>query len=171
MLKFPTQSHSHKGHFVTKKVFLLLICLHCHLNDHIRKQTFVGKIFFHSFNVQICHQKSCDGTCIKYGLRFKAQLSLWAQPLPIILTKSWCTNSGMVWTRKVVLIFTLLEWLVAMHIISDRNTGGKTTKIKWLLESNLRYSYLKSCTGLGFYVLYLWTTTAKATNYTTCLVA
>ena len=31
---------------------------------------------------------------------------------------------------KVVLTITLLEWLVVMHIIFDKNTGGKTSKIK-----------------------------------------
>ena len=42
-------THSHKGNLVTKKVFFLLICLHLHLIDYIRKQTFVGKGFLHSF--------------------------------------------------------------------------------------------------------------------------
>ena len=31
---------------------------------------------------------------------------------------------------KAVLTITLLEWLVVMHIIFDKNTGGKTSKIK-----------------------------------------
>ena len=34
----------------------------------------------------------------------------------------------------VVLTITSLEWLVAMHIIFDRHTEGKISKIKWLLE-------------------------------------
>ena len=58
-----------------------------------------------------------------------------------------------------------LEWLVAMHIISDRNTGGKTSNIKWLFESILScYSYFKSFTVLGSYTLHPRTPTAKTTQ-------
>ena len=32
-----------KRNFFTKNVFFLLICLHLHLIDHIRKQKFVGE--------------------------------------------------------------------------------------------------------------------------------
>ena len=35
--------------FFQKKIVILLICLHLHFNDHIRKQTFVGKNILHSF--------------------------------------------------------------------------------------------------------------------------
>ena len=59
---------------------------------------------------------------------FKAQLSLWGTPLPTNLTQPWSTNSDMaqIWTissimGKTVLTITLLKWLVAMHIIFDRN--------------------------------------------------
>ena len=38
---------------------------------------------------------------------------------------------------------------MATHIIFDRNTGGKTSKIKWLFESNLILSISKALQGLG----------------------
>ena len=38
---FPQRKFCHK-----KRVLFLLICLHLHLIDHIRKQTFVGKELF-----------------------------------------------------------------------------------------------------------------------------
>ena len=85
------------------------------------------------------------------GRSFTTQLCLWAPPLPLNLTQSWCANSGMVRTLiissitgKGVLTITPLKWLFAMHIIFDRNTGRKRSKIRWLFESNLRYpSYFK----------------------------
>ena len=49
-----TQAFSLKK-FVTKIFFFFLICLHLHLIDHIRKQTFVGKKIsaqFHSLNFE-----------------------------------------------------------------------------------------------------------------------
>ena len=46
-------------------------------------------------------------------------------------------------TEKVALTITPLEWLVAMHVTFDKNTGGKTFKIKWIFASNLILSILK----------------------------
>ena len=96
---------------------------------------------------------------------FQAQLYLWSPPLPINVTRSWCTNLARAGTQitisitgKVLLTFTVLEWLVVMHMIFDRNTGGKISKNKWLFEPNLRYySYFKRFTGLGIYALHPWT--------------
>ena len=63
---------------------------------------------------------------------FKPQLHLWAPPLLINLTQSYCTNSVMAQTQitssmtgKVVLTIPQLEWLVVT--IFDRNTAGKTS--------------------------------------------
>ena len=53
---------------------------------------------------------------------------------------------------------------MAAHINFDRNTGGKSSKIKWLFEPNLRESYFKNFTGLAFHALHPWTPTAKATQ-------
>ena len=36
-----------------------------------------------------------------------------------------------------------------MHIISNNNTGGKTSEIKWLFASNLISSFLKALQGLS----------------------
>ena len=36
-----------------------------------------------------------------------------------------------------------------MHVIFEKNTGGKTSKIKWLFASNLILSILKALQGLG----------------------
>ena len=74
-------------------------------------------------------------------------------------------------TGKVVLTITPLEWLVAMHIIFDKNTGGKTSKFKWLFASNSILSILKA--------LQSWISTQFAPglqlqrqlNYTKCLVS
>ena len=52
-------------------------------------------------------------------------------------------------TRKIVLTITPREWLVAMHIIFDKNPGRKTSKIKWLSPSNLFLSFLKALEGLS----------------------
>ena len=103
---------------------------------------------------------------------FQAQLYLWSPPLPINVTRSWCTNLARAGTQitisitgKVLLTFTVLEWLVVMHMIFDRNTGGKISKNKWLFEPNLRYySYFKRFTGLGIYALHPWTPIAWATQ-------
>ena len=50
---------------------------------------------------------------------------------------------------KLVLTNTPLEWLVAMHMIFDKNTGGKTPKIKWIFASNLILSILKALQDLS----------------------
>ena len=98
----------------------------------------------------------------------QTMLCLLAPPLPVNLTQSWCINSGTAQTQitssivgKVESTITPLEWLVAKHIIFDRNPEGKTSNITWLFVSN---SCFKSLTGLGFYALRLWTPTAKATE-------
>ena len=85
---------------------------------------------------------------------FKAQLCLWAPPCPINLTQFWFRlglnpriNSSI--TGKVVFTITQLEWLVAMHISFDKNTGGKRSKVKWLFTSNLISSILRALQGLG----------------------
>ena len=41
--------------------------------------------------------------------------------------------------RGSVETITQLNWVLAMHIIFDRNTGRKKIKIKRLFESNLSY--------------------------------
>ena len=46
MLKFATHGHSHKGSVVPNKVFFLLICLHVHLIDYLRKKVLLGKNCF-----------------------------------------------------------------------------------------------------------------------------
>ena len=178
MHKFPTDTYSCKWNFVTK-VFFLLICLHFHIIDHIRKQTFEGKRFLHSFIHFIYFKHAFKEVDRKVAMEsvfsmsrdFKAQLCLWTPPLPINSTRSWCTNSGMAPTEitssileKVVLTITRLEWLLATHINFDRNTGGKTSKIKLLFEPNFRYSSFKSTTELGFCVLHPCTLAAKVTQ-------
>ena len=45
-----------------------------------------------------------------------------------------------------------------------KNTGRKTSKINRLFESDMKYSFLKSFTGLGFYARCPWTPTGKATQ-------
>ena len=67
---------------------------------------------------------------------FKAQLCLWAPPLPNKLTQYWCANSGtaQTWTTslitgKVVLIIVTLECLVAVHIILTEIKEEKHSKL------------------------------------------
>lgn len=165
MHKFPTHRHSHKRNFVTKKVLFLLICLHLHIIDHIRKHTFEGKKFFHSF-IHFTHfkhvLKEVDRKVVTEPVfisdrGFTIQLCLWAPPLPHNLTQTWCKNSGMAWTLinssitgNVLSTITPLKWLFAMYIIFYRNTGRKTSKTR-PFESNLRYpSCFKSFTDPGF---------------------
>ena len=63
-----------------------------------------------------------------------------------------------------------LEWLVETHIIFDRNTGRKTSKIKWLFESNLISSILKSLQGLGSTRFTPGLQLKRQLNYTKCLI-
>ena len=63
-----------------------------------------------------------------------------------------------------------LEWLVVMHIIFDKNTGGKTSKIKWLFALNLILSILKALQDLGSMRLTPGLQLQKQLNYTKCLV-
>ena len=74
-------------------------------------------------------------------------------------------------TGKVVLTITPLEWLVAMHIIFDKNTGGKTSKIKWLFASNLILSILKALQGLSSTRFTPGLQLQRQLNYTKCLVS
>ena len=66
------------------------------------------------------------------GIDFKAQLCLWAPPCPInaILIYKFRLNLNSQIISSItgiaVLTCTPLEWLVAMHITFDKNTGGKT---------------------------------------------
>ena len=109
---------------------------------------------------------------------FKGQLCLWARPCPINLTQFWYTTSGLAWTlesphplRQVVLTITPLEWLVTMHIFFDKNTGGKTSKIKWLFASNLILSILKALQGLSSTRFTPGLQLQRQLNYTKCLVS
>ena len=58
-----------------------------------------------------------------------------------------------------------------MHIIFDKNTRGKTSKIKWLFASNLILIILKALQGLNS----TWFTPElqlqRKLNYTECLVS
>ena len=74
-------------------------------------------------------------------------------------------------TEKAVLTITPLEWLVAMHIIFDKNTGGKTSKIKWLFPWNLILSILKVLKGLSSTRLTPGPQLQRQLNYTKCLVS
>ena len=90
----------------------------------------------------------------------------------INLTQSWCTNSGMAQTQitlyiteKVAFIITLTARLVVvMHMIFWQIYRRKNVQIKSLFESNVKFSYCKSFTGLGFYALNPRTPTAKVTQ-------
>ena len=109
---------------------------------------------------------------------FKAQLCLWVPLCPLNLTQLRYTNSGLARTPepvhplqgKVVLTITPLEWLVPMHIIFDKNTGGKPSKIKWLVASNLILSILKALQGLVSTRLTSGLQLQRQLNYTKCLV-
>ena len=71
---------------------------------------------------------------------------------------------------KVVLTITLLEWLVVMHIIFDKNTGGKTSKIKWLFASNLTLSIFIALQALCSTRFTPGLQLQTQLNYTKCLV-
>ena len=58
-----------------------------------------------------------------------------------------------------------------MHIIFDKNTGGKTSKIKWLFASNLILSVLKALQGLGSTRFTAAPQLQRQLNYTKCLVS
>ena len=74
-------------------------------------------------------------------------------------------------TGKVVLTIIPLEWLVAMHMIFDKNTGGKTSKIKWLFAVNLILSISKALQGLGSMCFTPGLQFQRQLNYTKCLVS
>ena len=74
-------------------------------------------------------------------------------------------------TGKVVLPITPLEWLVAMHIIFDKNKGGKTSKIKWIFASNLILSILKALQDLSFMPFTPGPQLQRQLNYAKCLVS
>ena len=115
------------------------------------------------FHVHIpCSQRSrkkmCDGTCILGGQRLQTTAMLMS------FTMSYWFNIILIYkfrlvlnpriisfiTGKVVLTITWLEWLVRMHIIFDKNTGVKSSSIKWLFSSNFILSLLKALQGLGY---------------------
>ena len=58
-----------------------------------------------------------------------------------------------------------------MHIIFDKNTGGKTSKIKWLFASNLILSILKALQGLSSTRFTPGLQLQRQLNYTKCLVS
>ena len=65
-----------------------------------------------------------------------------------------------------------LEWLVAIYIIFDKNTGGKTSKIEWLFVSNLILSILKALQGLSSMCFTPGTQLQRyKIKYTKCLVS
>ena len=109
---------------------------------------------------------------------FKPQLCLWALQSPINLTQFWYANSGLAWYPKIphplrekLLTIIPLEWLVSMHIIFDKNTGGKTSKIKWLFASNLILAVLKALRDLGSAFLNPGLLLQRQLSYTKCLVS
>ena len=52
----------------------------------------------------------------------------------------------------------------------DKNTGGKTSKIKWLFASNLSFSILKALQALGSTRFTPGLQLERQLNYTKCLV-
>ena len=71
--------------------------------------------------------------------------------------------------EKVLLSITPLEWLVVKHIIFDRNTWRRTSKIKWF-ASNLILSILKALKGLSSTCFTPGLELQRQLNYTKCLV-
>ena len=60
---------------------------------------------------------------------------------------------------------------MAIHIIFDKNTGGKTSKIKWLFASSLILPILKALQGLNCTHFTLGLQLQRQLNYTKCLVS
>ena len=58
-----------------------------------------------------------------------------------------------------------------MHVIFGKNTGGKTSKIKWLFASNLILSILKALQGLSSTRFTPGLQLQRQLNYTKCLVS
>ena len=58
-----------------------------------------------------------------------------------------------------------------MHIFFGKDTGGKTSKIKWLFASNLILSVSKALQGLGSMHFTPELQLQRPQNYTKCLVA
>ena len=58
-----------------------------------------------------------------------------------------------------------------MYTIFDKNTRGKTSKIKWLSASNLISSILKALQGLSSTCLTTVPQLKRQLNYTKCLVS
>ena len=98
--------------FVAKNIFFLLICLHLHLIDRIREQTFVSFSCFIllTLNVFLIFDfkhvvRDVGRTFVMEHVfcmdrYFKAQLCLWAPPCPINLRQFWYSNSGLAWTPE-----------------------------------------------------------------------
>ena len=74
-------------------------------------------------------------------------------------------------TGKLVLTNTPLEWLMVMHMIFDKNTGGKTSKIMWIFASNLILSILKALQDLSSMRFTPGPQLQRQLNYTKCLVS
>ena len=70
-----------------------------------------------------------------------------------------------------MLAITPLEWLLAVHIIFYKTTGGKASKTKWLFASNLILSVLKSLQGLSSTCFTPGSQLQRQLNYTKCLVS
>ena len=70
-----------------------------------------------------------------------------------------------------MLTITPLEWLVAKNIIFDKNTGQKTSKIKWLFALNLILSILKALQGLSSTRFTPGRQLQRQLNYRKCLVS
>ena len=73
-------------------------------------------------------------------------------------------------TGQFVLTITSLEWLMVMHIIFDKNTGGKTFNFKWIFPSNLILSILKALQDLSSMRFTPGPQLQRQLNYTKCLV-
>ena len=120
--------------FCHKKSFLVNLFTSSFNWSHREADIFGKKIFltvsFTSFYFRyVLREVDRKVVMIELVLVWAEALCLWAPLLPIDLTQSGCTNSGIAWTqitsfimRNVVLTITQLEWLVMTHIIFDRNT-------------------------------------------------
>ena len=74
-------------------------------------------------------------------------------------------------TGQFVLTITSLEWLMAMHIIFDKNTGGKMFNFKWIFASNLILSILKALQDLSSMRFTPGPRLQRQPNYIKCLVS
>ena len=107
---------------------------------------------------------------LKHSYAYELHHALLIQHNSDIQIQAWLEPPNHLINYETRCVNRYTTWMTGgEHMIFDRNTGGKTSKIKWLIASNLTSSILKALQDLGSTRFTPRLQLQRQINYTKCL--